>query len=731
MGRLSRRALGSPAIVAFGVIAAFVLLNGVLAYYHTARVYRNGAHLAEGYERRAVAARLLSIMRDAETGQRGFLLTGEDRYLDPYHQAQDELGVALQRLKTLGSLNPEEDKLFAALRSAIATKTLELTETIGLRRGQGFEAARAAVLTDRGRQAMLDIRAVAAAIDDLEAGDIATRAEQSRMSYRSAMVARVLATLVGLAVIFGAHRSSERGARERSEYAEHSREQAERFRVTLASIGDAVVVTDAEARVRFMNPVAEALTGWGSDWDGQVATDVFQIRDETSGRAGRDPVQRVLTERQVVALENHTELVKRNGEVVPIDDSAAPIFASDGELTGVVLVFRDITQRRKAERLVHAQKEALEEGDRRKNEFLAVLAHELRNPLAALRNASEVLRLAPADSAESDSARGIIERQVRHMARMVDDLIDVARVSSGRMTLRLAPVEIREVVQAATETTASLFAEKRHRLEVELPERPVFVHGDTVRLAQVLTNLLGNAARYTEPGGQVAVTVSTTPPNVVVAVRDNGMGISDELLPHVFDLFRQGHRLAGPSQGGLGIGLTLARRIVEMHGGTIEGSSPGLARGSTFVVTLPSSVPPPPPPEAEAKTSRGTHRVLVVEDNTDARESLESFLRLSGYEVVGVGDGGQALLVAERFRPTVALVDLGLPDVSGYDLARRLRADPDLGRLTLVAITGWAQEEDRQQSVAAGFDHHLVKPVEPAAVSKLLAGLPGALGANA
>jgi PAS domain S-box-containing protein len=715
--------LGLPVVLAFGLVAAFVLFNGVLAHRHTALVHENGRAVAEGYRRIAACDRLLSLMQDAETGQRGFLLTGEEAYLAPYSQATQALAATLDELHNLGSLGPQEEQLVATMRSAIDVKMQELGDTIALRREKGFGAAREVVLTDRGRQAMQDIRAAAAAIGELEKREVARRTDESSASYRSALVARVVATVLGLGLVFGVYRLSDRNATERARNAALRHEQAERFRVTLTSIGDAVIVTDAEARVRFMNPVAERLTGWESDWDGRPVGDIFQIRDETSGQPGRDPVGRVLRERQVVALENHTELVRRDGTAIPIDDSAAPIFASANELTGVVLVFRDITERRRAERLVHSQKEALEEGDRRKDEFLAMLAHELRNPLAALRNAIEVLRLVKGDSEEAAQARAIILRQVQQMARMVDDLIDVARISSGRMTLRRAPVEIREVVEAATETTAALFEERRHALDVRLPAEPIFVDGDAVRLAQVLTNLLNNAAKYTDSGGRVELVVSRTDAGAVVSVLDNGMGMGEDLLPHVFDLFRQGQRSRG-SEGGLGIGLHLARRIVDLHGGTIEAASPGAGRGSVFVVTLPVSGPPGARIEAARGGAPNAHRVLVVEDNDDVRLALETVLRLAGCEVAGAADGAAGLAEAQRFRPTVVLVDLGLPDVSGHEVARSLRGDPSQAGVHLVALTGWAQEEDRRQSIAAGFDRHLVKPVEPETVLALLASLP-------
>lgn len=723
MSPQQRPGLSFPVIAGFWLLGLFVFTNGVLAYYHTKRVYDGGKAVADSYERRAAAAWVLVTMRDAETGQRGYLLTGQEQYLAPFLQAKRDLATRLVTLGTVQSLGPAEDKLVDEMRAAVDLKMKELEYSIALRREKGFDAALALTFTGEGLRAMDEIRRTAGAIREMETQELERRGHDARISYYSTAAARALATLVGLALVYLAYRVSDRYVNEKSRNAQLRFENAERFRVTLSAIGDAVVVTDEKALVRFMNPVAEALTGWSEGYEGRPIGEVFHIQDESSGAPGRDPVARVLKERKVVGLENHTELVRRDGSKVPIDDSAAPIFSVDGELTGVVLVFRDIAQRRKAEMLVRSQKQALEEGDRRKDEFLAVLAHELRNPLGALRNAAEVLRLVPRDSPEGGKARSIIERQVRLMGRMVDDLIDISRISSGRMVLRRTTSEIREVVEAATETTAAQIQECRHELAVRLPAEPLFVDGDPVRLAQVLTNLLSNASKFTDPGGRIEVGVSRAGRDVKIVVRDNGGGMGPDLLPHVFDLFRQGHHTTGSAPGGLGVGLTLARRIVEMHGGRIEAASPGPGLGSTFTVTLPASSAPTASPESASSSTANPHRVLIIEDNPDARESLETMLRLSGHEVTSAPDGAFGLRAAKEFRPTVALVDLGLPDMSGHDVARALRSDPAHATLSLVAVTGWAQEEDRQRSVGAGFEHHLVKPVEPGKLFELLSSL--------
>lgn len=403
-------------------MAGLVVSNAAFTHVETRRLYESGGAVAAAYDRRAAAARLLTLVRDAETGQRGFLLTGQDRYLEPYVQAREALASTLEELRGVPSLGAVEDVLVTRMKAAIARRMADLENGLRVRREQGLEAARAEILDDRGREAMLDLREAAGAIRELETGELERRAEQNRARYRSMQLSRLLVTGCGLLLLYGTYRLAERGARQRSRSLALSQEQAERFRVTLRSIGDGVIVTDAQGRVRFMNPVAERLTGWQEGWDGLPVADVFRVQEEESGRPRRDPVARVLKEKRAVSFEAATDLVARDGSVLPIDDSAAPIVDADGALAGVVLVFRDVAARRRAERAARERKEALEEEERRKDELLAVLAHELRNPLGALRNASEVLRLVEAGSAESHAARDIIERQVRAMTRTVDEL---------------------------------------------------------------------------------------------------------------------------------------------------------------------------------------------------------------------------------------------------------------------------------------------------------------------
>jgi signal transduction histidine kinase len=373
----------------------------------------------------------------------------------------------------------------------------------------------------------------------------------------------------------------------------------------------------------------------------------------------------------------------------------------------------------------------VQEADRRKNDFLAMLAHELRNPLAPIRNAVQVMRLRGLDEPDLRDLRDLIDRQVQHLARLVDDLLDVSRITRDKIQLQAEAVDLAEVVARALETSRPLLDAHNQELTVTLSPEPLLVHGDRVRLAQVLGNLLNNAAKFTAHGGRVWLKVTREDDDAVLHVRDNGVGIPADMLFAVFDLFTQVDRSLDRSQGGLGIGLTLVKRLVELHGGRVQAFSPGPNQGSEFVVRLPALALAP----ARLATVNGAsaakggpgrpaaRRVLVVDDNADAACSLALLLRLSGHEVKVCHDGPAALEAAASYRPEVVLLDIGLPGMDGYAVARRLRALPGPGPALLAALTGYGQEDDIRRSREAGFDQHLVKPVDPELLTNLLAAL--------
>ncbi len=371
----------------------------------------------------------------------------------------------------------------------------------------------------------------------------------------------------------------------------------------------------------------------------------------------------------------------------------------------------------------------LRDADRRKDEFLATLAHELRNPLAPIRNALHIMQLADDDSAAIDQARTMMERQLKQMVRLIDDLLDVSRITRGKLDLRKERVELSAVIGNAVDTTRPLIEAAGHSLTVSLPPQPVYLDADPMRLAQVFSNLLNNAAKYTDRGGRLWLTAAHDGNAIVITVRDTGIGIPADALPTVFEMFTQVDRSLEKAQGGLGIGLTLVKRLVEMHGGTVEARSEGPGHGSEFIARLPIVPARKTPRRAQNDSVRAqphlSCRILVADDNRDAAESMSMLLRMMGNDVRTVHDGAQAVEEASAFRPDVVLLDIGMPRLNGYDVARAIREQRWGAGMVLVALTGWGQDDDIRRAEEAGFDQHFTKPVNPAALERLIAGLHG------
>lgn len=627
--------------------------------------------------------------------------------------------------------------------------------------------------------------------------------------------------------------------------AEAMHQQRDWLLVTLSCIGDAVITTDGEGRIAFLNPVAESLTGWTQEAVGQPLDGVFRIINEESRQPVEVPTVQALREGRTLKLANHTVLIAKDGIERPISDSAAPIRNEEGEVAGVVVVFRDITERRKAERAeakahsyaddiietlrepfmvldgdlrvktanrsfydwfqvskeetenrlvydlgngqwdipslrklledvlarnqsvhdyevehsfpilgrktmllnarpfppdsehpelillavedisaVRERADELADLDRRKDEFLAMLSHELRNPLAPISSAVQLLRLQKNEDQTQRKARTIIERQVGQLTRLVNDLLEVTRINTGRIQLQQQRVGLIGIVENGIETVRTLIGQRRHELKVSLPPQPIWLNADASRLEQVVVNLLTNAAKYTADGGHILLAIEQEGDDAVLRVQDTGIGIAPELLPRIFDLFTQSERSLDRSEGGLGIGLCLVQRLVKLHGGRVEVHSV-LGKGSEFVVRLPvmlASAPQPPTTSTDATKPNGPSlRVLVVDDNVDAAQSIAMLLEASGNDVQTAHDGLTALEAALAFRPDVVLLDIGLPGLDGFEVAKRLRLQSVHSRVVLVAITGYGQDSDRQRSQDAGFNHHLTKPTDFGKVQQILA----------
>jgi signal transduction histidine kinase len=425
------------------------------------------------------------------------------------------------------------------------------------------------------------------------------------------------------------------------------------------------------------------------------------------------PMQLAIARRAFVS--NDIEILRRDGSVAYIQNDVEPLFDTHGDVYGCVSVCVDMTDERLAEL-------GLRDADRKKDEFLATLSHELRNPLAPLRSALEVMRLARGDHETIEKARATMERQLLHLVRITDDLLDVARITQSKMDLRRERLDLVAVLQSAIEASRPGIDARGHALMLALPAAPVWASADFTRLAQVFSNLLNNAAKFTEPGGQIHVGVKCAGETATVTVTDTGIGIPPPMLPSIFDMFTQLQRFRDRTQGGLGIGLTLAKRLVELHGGTIAGMSEGEGRGSTFRVTLPilGAAVEPAPADVSAQPRQGTCRILLADDNPDTVEMMQLMFTLQGHTVSVATDGVSAVAVAATFEPHIAFLDIGMPRMDGYEAASRIRGL--LGsRVVLVALTGWGQDEDKRRSREAGFDHHLTKPPDPELLERLIA----------
>jgi len=1006
------RRVGRTVVAAVTIGAALLVGNLLLSTLNTRQLRDESANVAHSSELLLALDNVLSLVKDAETGQRGYVITGKPEYLEPYRNAVANVHRQLDSLAALAAADPVQLGLLAEMRRHVNAKLGEIDLTIGLRDRKGFDLTRDVILLGAGKAEMDALQSAAARMATHETRQLVERQAGADRIYRWTVVSEFVAGLVAILALFGYAHVLRRhlAARDRSEAVIAA--QGEMLRMTLASIGDAVITTDVAGRVADLNAVAESLTGWrGEEARGQPLESVFRIVNEETRQPVENPAARALRDGVVVGLANHTLLIRKDGAEVPIDDSAAPIRERDGKVHGCILVFRDISDRKDAERqlgeaqsrlarvvtdmaiptMVYAddgevilvnrawtrisgfaagdlttisawtkhaygaraeamnevisslfdlaeavdngereittasgekriwhfvtvplgrdgrgrrmlvtnavdvteqrrldqvlvekearmrlamdaanyggwewdrhkdemvwtdktrellgvgpdepisferfqkrihpddrdrraraisqawltgvhgseyrivrpdgevrwvssrgrvvrgpdgsermlgvvgditeQKkavEALKEADRRKDEFLATLAHELRNPLAPLRNSLAVLQRTADDPATFDKASGVMERQLSHLVRLIDDLLDVSRISLDKLTLRLEVADLNAVIEHAVEASRPAAERAGHELHVDLSARPIRLRADRARLSQVFSNLIGNACKFTPDGGRVDVAVRVDGADAVVSVRDNGIGIAADRLGGVFEMFSQIDNSLEREHGGLGIGLTLVRRLVDMHGGRVVATSGGLGAGSEFVVTLPlmeaasegarGTAPPatapaqaaavaaatassPMPAVAPAPGSSaaqeaasaqpaaprpaGSLRVLVVDDNGDSADSLAMLLSLSGHETHVARSGPEALTSADALRPDAVLLDLGLPGLNGFEVCRRLRAGEWAGEIPIIAITGWGQAEDRQRSKDAGFDGHLVKPVVLAELTALLEG---------
>jgi PAS domain S-box-containing protein len=511
------------------------------------------------------------------------------------------------------------------------------------------------------------------------------------------------------------------------------------FRLLVESVREyAIFMLDPAGYVATWNLGAERIKGYSAEEVIGQHFSIFYCQEDIARGWPEHELKVAVAEGR---FEDEGWRVRKDGSLFWANVIITALY-DQGRLYGFSKVTRDLTERKQAEQELRQSRDLLEMrvqertgqieelldklrvADRRKNEFLATLAHELRNPLAPIRNALQLFDLA-ADPKVQQQARSVIERQLGQMVRLIDDLLDVSRITNNKLQLRKERIELAAAIDSALETTRPLIEKAGHELTLLLPQDPIYVEADLMRLAQTFTNLLNNAARYSESGGHIWVVAERRGREVVVTVRDTGLGITAEQLPHLFEMFSQGVPALERPGGGLGVGLALARGLVELHGGSIEARSEGPGKGSELMVRLPLAEAPSQPqkrPSGASEHHRSSKaRILIADDNQDSAESLSLILELSGYETWIAHDGLEAVQTATTYRPDVALLDIGMPKINGYEAARRIREQPWGKRILLIAITGWGHEDDKRQALEAGFDHHVTKPVPLPDLEKLLA----------
>ena len=528
----------------------------------------------------------------------------------------------------------------------------------------------------------------------------------------------------------------------------HLRQQRERFHITLSSIGDAVIATDLAGKVNFINPTAEALTGWTMDQaQGKALAEIFKILNEDTREPLECPFTTIKRQGVVVGLAGHTLLITKDDREIPIEDSGAPIRDARGKMLGVIVVFHDITQRRQTERelerLLQSERRARSEAetaDRLKDEFLATVSHELRTPLSAILGWSAMLNLGKLDEATAKKGLKIIERNANAQAEIIRDILDVSRIISGKLRIDSRPVQLAPIITSAVDTLKLASTAKGISLVVSIDPDAGFVAGDPDRLQQIVWNLLSNAIKFTPQNGEIKVALQQVDSHLELSVRDSGIGIEQDFLPHVFERFRQADSSTTRAYGGLGLGLAIVRHLVELHGGTVAAHSEGKGKGATFTVkfpimTVPSVLKQASVPMLAAEVaSDAAHskaitlaglRVLVVDDEVDSREVLTLMLNQFGAAVRTTASSQDAFNVVTEWKPDVLLSDLGMPGEDGYQLIARIRAlPPGQGRDTpAAAVTAHVRAEDRRRAISAGYQIHIPKPVDPLTLVTAVAAL--------
>ncbi|MBV9009919.1 MAG: CHASE3 domain-containing protein [Verrucomicrobia bacterium] len=695
----------------YAITAAVVIGSTFVTYSAGNRV--GHLHQNEQQRRQGISRLddLLLTLQDAETGQRGYILTGDENYLEPFNAAEYRLENDMAELRKMSWLGLAPADV-TRLNDAVHEKMAELRQTIALRRQSGMGAALPKIIGGTGKQAMDRIRDILAR---LKADQEHALQDEGRRSDRATLARTIIfaaTDLLNVLVLLWGFLRIRRALVERDAAVLQEQHQRGLLSTTLASIGDCVIVTNAKGAITFMNGVAESLTGWPlAEARHRPVKDVFRIVNEQTREPVDDPVEKVIRHGVIVGLANHTLLVRRDGSEVPIDDSGAPIRGEQGELEGVVLVFRDFSEHKRAQRELREAKEAAEAASEAKDKFLAMLSHELRTPLTpvlATLNVWEMTREVP-ERLRSDLQ--MLRRNVELEARIIDDLLDLTRVARGVLSFSPEVLDVHELIQMLLEITRSEAEGKRLHISVALEAERHFVNTDAGRLQQVLWNIVRNAINFTDAGGEIVIRTRNDGRRVVIAISDSGIGMTPETIARLFLPFEQADRARSIRYGGLGLGMAISRALVELMGGTLTAESEGRGRGSTFFVALDwvNEITAPRPALRQVTAPVRNLAILLVEDHVDTATALTRVLRMRGHEVQIAGTVAAALDAIERQRFDLFLCDVGLPDGTGYDLIKAVRQKSSV---PAVALTGFGMSSDVDRALEAGFDAHLTKPVD-------------------
>ncbi len=705
-------------LTVFVLTGAVVAISMLITFWFGNRVLQT--HLREQLRRDGIARleKLESIVKDAETSQRGFIITGDERYLQPFDLASKELPAQIEELRNFPwiDVNSAEIRNIAQL---IQQKMSELRSTIELRRNGGFDAAAAIVRSGTGKQLMDDLRTQMARLKERQLSALRADVILSDRTTRTRTFVYLFCGILNIGILVWAYRriaealkQRDLALREVSLRGLELQQQKDLLGVTLASIGDCVLVTDKDGRITFMNPIAEQLTGWTlREAMGRPTSDVFRILNEHTRAAVESPVEKVMKQGVIVGLANHTLLIRKDGSEIPIDDSGAPIRDANGSIRGVVLVFRDFSEHKEAERALRQAKTEAETANKAKDQFLAMLSHELRTPLTpvlATLNLWEASEDVPR-SLQSDVQ--MLRRSIELEARIIDDLLDLTRIARGLLSFSPENTDVHALIEFLVGLSQSEFQSKELKVTLNLNASRHHVHTDAARLQQVLWNIFRNAVKFTDQGGAVTIsTANDAEHNIDITVTDTGIGMTPETLSKLFVPFEQADPARNRRYGGLGLGMAISSALVDLLEGEITAESPGLGKGSTFTVrfltTDPATIGDEPAPAA--RPARDKVRLLLVEDHVDTARALSRLLENRGYKLEAASSVASALEAAGRGEFDVFLCDLGLPDGTGIDFIEKVRKSRDT---PAIALTGFGMQEDIERAQRAGFNAHLTKPV--------------------